>query len=436
MDIGDKVMNLHRGIAIAINVLAFTWGNAILADDTEQAQQIVEKAQALAEEKKLDQAIELMKKAIALDPTNDLYLAMASDYEYKAEKFADGLEHAARAIQLNDQVGAYYVLGAANALGAQDLERAREYCRTVLKGGPAKFGAQSCRDIEILKALVVDRTYTLHWNLDPKRGRGTQGTWIISVPKGDLPSQTTRYEVEGVRSHRLVKGPVNDVLHIIPRGDEPFKLRTIVTVKPISMKKALEKQPTDPVPAEARAYLAPTELINPRSPALAKVAAELKGKTPIETARNILHWMKTNVDYKLDKANVVDLDFKSIEEVLQRRSAECRGYSLLFTALCRAADVPARPVWGLIRVSAGQDQRFGDIASHNWAEVYLAGAGWVPVDPQKPETLGALPTSCIRIAIDSVKSKDNPETWPMLNLIYMNDGTLKFEEKLADLTEK
>src|SRR5262249_7301195 len=122
------------------------------------------------------------------------------------------------------------------------------------------------------------------------------------------------------------------------------------------------------------------------------------------------------------------LDFESVDEIVERGHAECRGYAILFTALCRAADVPARPIWGLTRVAPSQDQRFGDIASHNWAEFYVSGAGWIPVDPQRPETLGCLPTSCMRIFMDGRKAKGSTETLPMLNLVSMNGDKLKFEE--------
>ena len=77
-----------------------------------------------------------------------------------------------------------------------------------------------------------------------------------------------------------------------------------------------------------------------------------------------------------------------------------------------------------------QDQRYGKIASHSWAEFYVSGVGWVPVDPQRPETLGFLPTSLIRLFMDAQKSKTSMETLPVLNLFAMNGGTLKFDEQL------
>ncbi len=53
---------------------------------------------------------------------------------------------------------------------------------------------------------------------------------------------------------------------------------------------------------------------------------------------------------------------------------ECGDYSSLFIALSRASGIPARAVVGYWTES-GIDQ------THVWAEFYLEGIGWIPVDP-------------------------------------------------------
>ena len=100
---------------------------------------------------------------------------------------------------------------------------------------------------------------------------------------------------------------------------------------------------------------------------------------------------------------------------------------MLFTALCRAAGVPARPVWGIIRMPPVPNQPKGNFASHNWAEVYFPGSGWIPVDPQKPETLGWLPSNIIRIYMDVRRTTSSTENLPSRNLVHMNGETINFE---------
>ena len=68
-----------------------------------------------------------------------------------------------------------------------------------------------------------------------------------------------------------------------------------------------------------------------------------------------------------------------VEATLSSRAGKCADIGSLFVALARAAGVPAREVFGLRLGRPGQV----DISEghHCWAEFYLPGTGWVPVDP-------------------------------------------------------
>lgn len=65
--------------------------------------------------------------------------------------------------------------------------------------------------------------------------------------------------------------------------------------------------------------------------------------------------------------------------LLAKPGGKCTDIHSVFTALCKAAGVPAREVFGL-----RQGKKNGtDITTwqHCWAEFYLPGYDWVPVDP-------------------------------------------------------
>jgi transglutaminase-like putative cysteine protease len=62
------------------------------------------------------------------------------------------------------------------------------------------------------------------------------------------------------------------------------------------------------------------------------------------------------------------------KQLLATGKGECGDYAALFVALSRASGIPSRPVVGYWAES-GIDQ------THVWAEFYLEGFGWVPVDP-------------------------------------------------------
>jgi tetratricopeptide (TPR) repeat protein len=391
------------------------------------AKELIGKAQAAAKAHKYDEAVAAMQKALALAPRNDMYLGLASDFERKAGKYADGLRHALAAIELNDKVGTYYVLAAMHAMWLQDLDRARGYCDVVLKRGK-EFGPTAVQYAQVLQDQMGSKKFTLFYHLDPKKGRMVNGALTIAVPKGGLPYQSASYEISGDSSHRLVKGEVNDVLQVVPVGTKPFTLTLKIATQPHSYKQELAKASAKALPADARAYLGSIYAIDPKSPTLRKVAAGLKGEDAQVTVRNILDWLKKNIDYKLEKKTLAELDFKSVDEIVKRGHAECRGQALLFTALCRACGIPARPVWGILRLPPGEDMSHGAIVSHNWAEVYVSGAGWIPIDPQRPETFGFLPNYYMRMFMDAQKTKTSGEALPELNLMYMHDGQLRFEE--------
>ncbi|MCI0456269.1 MAG: hypothetical protein L0Z62_04750 [Gemmataceae bacterium] len=395
----------------------------------EEAKQLYLRAEELAKARNYEQAADLMNKVIKLAPDNHALLGQTSEMERLAGRYADGVQHALEAIKLTgDKVGPYHLLAAANAYANQDLKLAREYVKKVLDLGESGAGQKGIFDARRLDDVINPKTYTIHWDLEPRRGIVTGGTAIIALPRGDLPGQSVSYEVKGARSHKLVKTEANHLLHVVPQPGKPFRLTTRITLEPHSYKQELEKATRGAIPAAVQLYLGPGEMINPKSPALQKIVAKLRSDDPVQTVRNILKWMHRNLVYKQDDPqNIGKLEFKTVEEIAERGYGECRGYAMLFTALSRAAGVPSRTVWGIIKTPWTPSQPKGNFASHNWSEVYFPGSGWIPVDPQHPESLGWLPSSIVRIFMDSQRSPNTPERLPMRNLVAMNGERINFE---------
>jgi hypothetical protein len=398
-----------------------------LGDEADVAK-LVQQANQLARDKKYPEALDAIHKAIEKQPNDDHLLMMASEINRRAGRFADGKRDALAAIKINDKVALYYALVAANAYGNEEPELALEYCRKVIDMGPSKAGASVYKDAKAYEDMLLKKTYTITWKLDPsdpKHRKFIRDHLPIALPKDGLPYQSAKVEVKGARSARVLKGESNDVVNVVPDGDKPFQVINKVTLTPTSYKaklaKAAEKKGHGVVPAAVRSYLGSAEAIDPNSSALKKVAAEVKSTNSVETVRNILAWLKKNVKYKEESSDITKLDFKSVDEIVERGHAECRGYTLLFAALCRAAGIPARPVWGVLFVDKSYK-------SHNWDEVYIGGVGWVPVDPQAAETFGWLPINRVRMFMDLRKSETSEENLPLLNLLFMNGEKLQFEQ--------
>lgn len=134
-----------------------------------------------------------------------------------------------------------------------------------------------------------------------------------------------------------------------------------------------------PIPAPIREkYLANTDQI-PVDAFKEKAAEITQGKTGIlEKAKTVYDW---TVENTFRDPNVKGCGLAKPGRTLDECNGggKCADLSTVFVTLARAAGVPARDVYGL-RLGSPKD---GDITSafHCWAEFYLPGKGWVPVDP-------------------------------------------------------
>ncbi len=95
---------------------------------------------------------------------------------------------------------------------------------------------------------------------------------------------------------------------------------------------------------------------------------------PYWIARKLYQFVLEKLDYKLSGG------WDSVPLLLERGTGSCSEYAFVLIALCRAAGVPARWVGG---IATRGDDAFVDNVFHRWAEIYLPGYGWIPVDPDR-----------------------------------------------------
>ena len=130
-------------------------------------------------------------------------------------------------------------------------------------------------------------------------------------------------------------------------------------------------------PNDYRLYLAATSL-GPTDGGVKVLADKITGSesTILGKARAIYDWTVDNTfrDPKTRGCGVGD-----VNKLLKRPGGKCADISSVYVALARAAGVPSREVFG---IRSGRDDR-QDVTGwqHCWAEFYLPGYGWVPVDP-------------------------------------------------------
>ena len=98
-------------------------------------------------------------------------------------------------------------------------------------------------------------------------------------------------------------------------------------------------------------------------------------KTTLAKARAIYDWIVDNMyrDPQIKGCGIGD-----VERLLQSLGGKCGDIHSVYVALARSVGVPSREIFG-IRIPNGKE---GDMtkAQHCWAEFYLPGYGWVPID--------------------------------------------------------
>jgi transglutaminase-like putative cysteine protease len=130
-------------------------------------------------------------------------------------------------------------------------------------------------------------------------------------------------------------------------------------------------------PGDYAEYLKPTSL-GPIDGEVKKLSDSItKGKkTVLEKAKAIYDWACENMYRDPDTIGCGKGD---VCELLKKPGGKCTDISSVYIALARAAGVPAREIFS-VRLGKKPNE---DITTwqHCWAEFFLPGYGWVPVDP-------------------------------------------------------
>lgn len=130
-------------------------------------------------------------------------------------------------------------------------------------------------------------------------------------------------------------------------------------------------------PSDYKMWLSPSSLV-PIDGEVKVLADKItKGKkTVLAKAKAIYDWICENMyrDPKVKGCGLGDVRY-----LLKYGGGKCTDIHSVFVALCRAAGVPAREVFG---IRMGKEDVV-DVTKwqHCWAEFFLPGYGWVPVDP-------------------------------------------------------
>ncbi|HUK66212.1 MAG TPA: transglutaminase-like domain-containing protein [Anaeromyxobacteraceae bacterium] len=200
---------------------------------------------------------------------------------------------------------------------------------------------------------------------------------LFGLTRVKLPSELPRSVPERI-VYKLTGLPpafqVTDSRQSFARGQDGTVALTVTAHRPRAADPAHDAPREQGVPPGMEELLAPTPEVDSDAPAIARLAREVVGNSHgvFAASTKLVHF----VYRRLEKVYGVSRDRAT--EVLALGKGDCTEHALLFTALARAAGVPARQVHGLVYA------RYGDgvpaLYWHAWAEV-KSGGEWIAVDP-------------------------------------------------------
>lgn len=222
---------------------------------------------------------------------------------------------------------------------------------------------------------------TLQFNLNAPVDAKNVRLWI-PYPVSDENQDIWDIKISGnFSSSGVYREGKNGIMSLYAEWGIPSKDRTLTYTFKVKRKEVVKKDfPKKELPfskEEFKEYLKATSL-GPTTGKVKEYADKItKGKkTNIEKARAIYEWIVYNMHRD---PNIKGCGLGEVDKLLVSMGGKCGDIHSVFVSLSRSAGVPAREIYG-IRMAKGKE---GDItkAQHCWAEFYMPGYGWVPVDP-------------------------------------------------------
>jgi transglutaminase-like putative cysteine protease len=231
-------------------------------------------------------------------------------------------------------------------------------------------------------ASAGERSGTVTFDISVASAAGAREVKLwFPYPTSDLDQDISNLRFDGnYASFTLSREPRSGALYLYAEwSGHADERRLRVTFHARSRERTTKlAEGSGPIPVEVRKYLDSEYWVPVDDPRVRRAAAEATTgrKGILARARGVYDWTIANT--RRDPG-VPGCGFGNVEATLASRSGKCADISSVFVAVARAAGVPAREVFGLRLGRPGETDLTDE--HHCWAEFYLPGTGWVPVDP-------------------------------------------------------
>jgi len=239
------------------------------------------------------------------------------------------------------------------------------------------------------------RTFEVVTRIEVLKPGGETRIWSPAPLTADTAYQKTlanTFMAEGGSAkivHQSRLGGLSIVSAVYPKDVPPVLVVTSkVSTRDHAVDLTLRRTARDPGRAALEHFVRPTKQL-PTDGIVKSTADEITrgARTDVDKAHAIYEWIVENTrrDPQTRGCGVGDIRF-----ILESKDfrGKCADLNALFVGLARAAGVPARDVYGIRAAKSARGYKSLGTSSetitksqHCRAEVYLAGYGWVPVDP-------------------------------------------------------
>ena len=298
-------------------------------------------------------------------------------------------------------------------------------------GAASLSGAASTPNSTFPVAQPASRSFNVSYliNVSPPASGEKERVWV-PLPSTDQFQEISQLELKAPSSIRVHKdsryGNRFAFFTVDPsQVKAPFEIRLTFHVVRYEHQATLAHaaDPSGTFPKDVAPFLQPDRLI-PVDGVIAKIAREQTQDVtdPVEKARKIYDYILSTMSYD---SSIPGSGRGDAAWACDTHRGNCADFHSLFIGMARAVGIPTRFQIGFL---LPKEQKGGTVPDyHSWAEFYVNGSGWIPVDAseasQQPDKrdyfFGAIDADRVTISIGrDVPFTPAPKAGPLNYIVY------------------